>query len=290
MARSRHVAATGLFDPPRRVAAGETVEQAVRAAARRLDEAGVPTPDVDAELLLGHVLDVSRTALRLERTRRLRRDEQDALASLVERRAAREPLAYVLGEWGFRRLVLKLDRRALVPRPETEVLVERALALVRGVPRPRVLDVGVGSGAIALSIAQEHPGAAVTGVDLSREALALAGENSERTGIAIELREAGLQTAGDGWDLVVSNPPYVAPGELAAAEPEVRHWEPREALVGEGLHEAIARAAQTRWLVLEVGDGQARDVAATLTELGYRDVTVTRDLAGRERVVDGARR
>ncbi len=265
-----------------------TARDALERAARYLGERGIATADVDAEWLLAHVLGASRSQLALRD--RLLPEEESRFSALVERRAAHEPLAYVLGEWGFRHLTLRTDRRALVPRPETEIVVERCLALLEGRESPRVLDVGVGSGAIALAIAQEHPGARVTGVDVSPEALALACENAQRTGIAVDLRSGGFATAAaERWDLVVSNPPYVSPEEFARAEPEVREWEPRGALLGEGLHVELAREARTEWLVLEVGDGQAPDVAAALLRLGYADVTITRDLAGRERVVEGRR-
>ena len=141
--------------------------------------------------------------------------------------------------------MLTTDRRALVPRPETEIVVERCLALLAGRTAPRVLDVGVGGGAIALAIADEHPGARVTGIDVSEEALALARENAERTSLAVDLRAGGIEVAGEGWDLVVSNPPYVAPEELEALEPEIRDWEPHGALVGEGFQQELARVART---------------------------------------------
>src|SRR5262249_46066548 len=145
----------------------------------------------------------------------------------------REPLAYVLGEWGFRRLTLRCDERALVPRPETEVVVERCIELLRGASAPRVLDVGTGTGAIALAIADEVPGATVVATDASPEALSLARENAARSGVHVELV---LQDLSEGlspgpFDLVVSNPPYVLASELDALEPEVRDWEPREALL-----------------------------------------------------------
>ena len=196
----------------------------------------------------------------------------------------------MLGEWGFRRLALKTDARALVPRPETEVVVERCLALLdgtRGVPR--VLDLGTGGGAIALAIADEHPAARVTGVDTSPAALGLARENTKRLGLDVELRAGGIETAAEGWDLVVSNPPYVAPADWDELQPEIREWEPRAALVGEGVHEEIARAARTTWLVLEVGDGQAHEVAGDLRALGFTAVRIALDLTGRERVVEGKR-
>jgi release factor glutamine methyltransferase len=208
---------------------------------------------------------------------------------LLERRRQREPLAYVLGEWGFRRLVLNTDARALVPRPETEVVVERCLALLRDEPEPRVLDLGTGSGAIALAIADERPDARVTAVDSAPAAVELARENAERLDLHVEVRAGDLEAAAEGWDLVVSNPPYVPADEWNSLQPEIRDWEPRDALVGEGLHEEIARLASTRLLVFEVGDGQADHVADALASLGYADIAITPDLAEEDRVVEGRR-
>jgi release factor glutamine methyltransferase len=259
-----------------------TVRDALAEAERRLAAAGIDTPRVDAELLVAHVLGTTRSGVYAD----LDRDLDGALEPLLARREAREPLAYVLGEWGFRRLTLKTDARALVPRPETEIVVERALALLEGTSRPRVLDVGVGSGAIALALKDERPDAIVVGVDVSLEALALARENAERLGLDVELREGDVAAAADGWDLVVSNPPYV--DTLEGLQPELGH-EPERALLGVGFHERIARVARTRSLVLEVGDGQAGEVAAVLRGRGYEDVAITPDLAGVDRVVEGRR-
>jgi release factor glutamine methyltransferase len=265
------------------------VADLLRRSTEYLRDKGVPSPRVDAELLLAQALQLTRIQLYTEYDRPVTEAELEAVRALLRRRGRREPLAYVLGEWGFRRLTLATDQRALVPRPETEIVVERCLALLTSEREPRVLDVGVGSGAIALAIADEHPGARVTGVDTSTGALALARENARRTGLAIDLREGGFEAAAEGWELVVGNPPYVSPSEYELLQPEI-HWEPREALVGEGLHEQLARVARTRFLVLEVGDGQAPEVADTLLRLGYEGVRVTRDLAERERVVEGIRR
>jgi release factor glutamine methyltransferase len=262
-----------------------TVAEALRLAERQLGEAGVDTPRVDAELLLAHVLGVSRPGVHERRAEQV----PDEFDGLLERRRQREPLAYVLGEWGFRRLVLNTDARALVPRPETEVVVERCLALLRDEPEPRVLDLGTGSGAIALAIADERPDARVTAVDSAPAAVELARENAERLDLHVEVRAGDLEAAAEGWDLVVSNPPYVPADEWDSLQPEIRDWEPRDALVGEGLHEEIARLASTRLLVFEVGDGQADHVADALASLGYADIAITPDLAEEDRVVEGRR-
>ena len=270
-----------------------TTREAIREVAAELEQAGCPSPRVDAEWLLAHVLGGSRTDLYAD-DRPLDEAEVFRLRSLVDRRRTREPLAYVLGEWGFRRLILAVDPRVLIPRPETEILVERCLAILEGVERPRVLDIGVGSGAIALAIADERSDAQVVGTDSSSEALEVAQENKLRLGLdgGVELRNGELLADAEGpFDLVVSNPPYVAAKDIDSLEPEIL-WEPREALVGAGRHEQIASAAKPVLrsggaLVLEVADGQAAEVATSLGILGYVEVSTTPDLAGRERVVDG---
>jgi release factor glutamine methyltransferase len=256
--------------------------EALAAAERRLAAVDVDSPRVDAELLLAHVLGTTRSGVYAD----LDREVDGSLEPLLVRREQREPLAYVLGEWGFRRLTLKTDARALVPRPETEIVVERSLALLADVAGPRVLDIGVGSGAIALALKDERPDAEIVGVDVSQDALALARENALGLGLDVDLREGGLETAAAGWDLVVSNPPYV--DTLEGLQPELHH-EPSRALLGEGFHERIAATARTRFLVLEVGDGQAREVADVLSAAGYGAVRITPDLAGLDRVVEGSR-
>jgi release factor glutamine methyltransferase len=158
--------------------------------------------------------------------------------------------------------------------------------LIAALEEPRVLDVGVGSGAIALAIADEHPGARVTGVDTSHEALELAHVNAKRANLDVELRYGDASVAAEGWDLVVANPPYVAQAAFANLQPEVLR-EPRGALLDTGLHEEIVRASRTTWLVLEVGLGRAATVRDLFAEHGYDDTRITRDLAGIERVVEG---
>jgi release factor glutamine methyltransferase len=264
--------------------------EAVVAVEAELAAAGVPDPRVDAELLVAHVLGTGRSGV-------YRSDaevDEAPLRPLVARRVRREPLAYVLGEWGFRRLTLDVDSRVLVPRAETEVVVERCLARLAGLSEPRVLDVGTGSGAIAIAIAYEHPGARVTAIDASGDALAVARANAARTGLTVDLRRHDLFSGlPDGpWDLVVSNPPYVRKDELAGLQPEVRDWEPRAAVVAEGATESVASGARAVLrpggaLVLETAGGRAEEVAGLLRGLGYVDVRVTDDLAGLSRVAEG---
>ena len=271
-----------------------TVRDLLVAATEELERAGVPSPRVDAEWLLAHALGVSRTSLYANGDD-APADRERVFRELVERRATREPLAYVLGEWGFRRLTVRVDPRVLIPRPETEAVVGRCLELLADAAEPRVLDVGVGSGAIALAIADEHPGARVVATDYSAGALAVAEENRARAGLEdrVELVQGELFAGQEGpFDLVVSNPPYVKPDDVDSLEPEVARFEPREALVAHGVTEAIAEQALPLLvpgapLVLETADGEAQEVGALLAALGYQEVRIGEDLAGRERVVDG---
>jgi release factor glutamine methyltransferase len=231
----------------------------------------------------------------MELQRELSPEAEEAFEALLARRARREPLAYILGHWGFRRLTLKTDARALIPRPETEIVVERALEHLNGMSEPAVLDVGTGTGAIALAIVDEHPRARVTAIDTSSDALALARENLDLLGIngRVRLVEHDL-TEGLGrneFDLVVSNPPYVEPEDIETLQPEVRDWEPRIALVAHGATEAVARAATEAlrpggWVVLEIAENQAVNVAGLLTDLGYEHLRISPDMAGRDRVIE----
>jgi release factor glutamine methyltransferase len=252
---------------------------------------GVESPRLDAERLLSRALGLTRIELYTQHDRPLTTDERARARELVQRRGRREPLAYVLGDWGFRRLTLHTDARALVPRPETEVVVERCLELLEPIEAPTALDVGTGTGAIALALKQERPDARVTATDASADALDLARANAEANGLDVAFVHgdllAGLSSA---FDLVVSNPPYVLADELDTLEPEVRDWEPRLALLDDGqTHRLAAEAAgRTRWLVLEVHSDRAAAIVTELQRMGYRDVAVSRDLAGRERIVEAA--
>jgi release factor glutamine methyltransferase len=274
-----------------------TVGEALAYGTGRLAEAGIDTARLEAELLLARACDdCARALLYMELRRELKPEAEEAYEELLVRRARREPLAYILGYWGFRRLTLKTDHRALIPRPETEIVVERALEHLTGLDEPRVLDVGTGTGAIALAIADEHPGAAVTAIEASSDALALARENLDLVGVDGRVRLVehdltdGLGT--DAFDLVVSNPPYVEPEDIETLQPEVRDWEPRIALVAHGATEAVARAATEAlrpggWIVLEIAENQAERMAGVLDGLGYRDLRISPDMAGRDRVIEG---
>jgi len=274
-----------------------TLGDALARATARLAQAGVESARLEAELLLAKACDdCARALLYAELDRELNEEQIAAFDANVARRVRREPLAYVLGEWGFRRLTLKTDRRALIPRPETEIVVERALDHIRELEEPRVLDVGTGTGAIALAIADEAPAARITAMDVSPDALALARENLELTGVngRVRLVEHDLTSGlGDGdFDLVVSNPPYVEPEELATLQPEVRNWEPHVALLANGATESVAGAATQAlrpggWLVLETAACSGERIKGVLDQLGYDRVTITPDLAGRDRVVEG---
>lgn len=274
-----------------------TVRELLGRSREYLEQRGVPSPKLDAEYLLAHVLAVPRLELYLDHDRPLEAAEVDRLRELVRRRGKREPLAYVLGSWSFYGLELHCDARALVPRPETEVLVDRCLALVAESAEPSIVDIGTGTGAIALALAARLPGAIVTAIDVSPGALALAAENAALNGLAerVELLGGDLfaPVAGRRFDLVASNPPYVAAGN--SVDPEVADFEPALAVYaddgGRAIHERLAAGAQSALqpgghLVVEVAEGQAPWLAERLAGLGYAAISVTRDLRGIERVVE----
>ena len=241
-----------------------TVRELTGQATGWLAERGVPSARLDADLMLAHALGLRRLDLYLDLDRPLEPAEVASFRELVRRRGRREPLAYVLGSWSFRGLELATDARALVPRPETEWLVERALARL-DTEAPRVLDVGTGSGAIAISIAVEMPDAVVTAVDVSPDALALAAHNATTHGVRIDLRQSDLLAAvqGEQFDLVLANLPYVGEGD--PVDPEVESFEPALAVYapdsGRALIERLIAEVPSvtpRWpRRLELGAGQA---------------------------------
>jgi len=271
----------------RRLLARTSVRDALDSALIALTAAGCDTPRLDAELLLAHVLGLDRAALITDPERGLDPDEARAFMDLAARRREREPVAYLVGSKGFRTIELAVDARVLVPRPETEHVVEAALDLPAGA---RVVDVGTGSGAIALALKTERPDLDVVATELDPGALAVARANAARLGLDVELLEGDLLDPIDGpLDAVVSNPPYVAGGELLPRD--VGH-EPRAALFGgaDGLdviRRLIPAATGVPFLALEVGAGQAPAVADLVRAGGWPDVSTVRDLAGHERVVVG---
>jgi release factor glutamine methyltransferase len=271
---------------------GVPVREALDSAVVALSAAGVDTPRLDAEVLLAHALGVDRTALVVDRDLRVEGPAVRAFQDAVRRRSVeREPVAYITGLKGFRHIDLHVDGRVLIPRPETETLVEAALDLPRGA---RVVDVGTGSGAVALALKDERPDLDVTGTDASPDALAVARANAARLGLDVRFREADLLDGAGEVDAVLSNPPYVEDG--APLQPEIERHEPPVALYAgaDGLAvirrlAAQAGASAAGLLALEVGMGQAGDVAAVLRDVGFATTETRRDLAGIERVVVGRR-
>lgn len=258
-----------------------------------LRAAGVASPSLDAELLLAEAMERERALLLAQPSTSVPPGAARRFAEMVRRRLRREPVAYILGRKGFRHIELAVDRRVLIPRPETEMLVELALET-----QPRsVLDVGTGSGAIALAVAEELPACSVTATDTSEDALALARENAGRLGLAGRVRFLDcMLPPGESFDLVLANLPYIAEPEWPALEPELTGWEPQQAFLAgpEGLDAyrqllAGGVAAISPMLAMEVGEGQAAAVADLALAAGFRAVEVRRDLAGIERVVIGRR-
>jgi len=260
---------------------------------------GIDSPRLDAELLLADTLGLDRVGLYLNFERPLQAEELANYREKVRRRAGREPLAYILGATEFWSLPLKVTPAVLIPRPDTELLVEEALKRLAGATQ--VLDVGTGSGALAIALVHECAEWTVTAIDVSATALAVAAENARANGVAerIAFMEADLADLPAGpFDLVVSNPPYISTGDLAGLMPEVGDFEPHLALDGgaDGLAAYRALAGQVSrvlaadgWLLVEVGIGQASSVRELFTEAGLAEIFTARDLAGIERVVGGKR-
>jgi release factor glutamine methyltransferase len=273
---------------------GTPVGEALDGAITAIAAGGCETPRLDAELLLAHVLGVERERLHTDARLTVAGPAVRAYQNAVRRRAIeREPVAYIVGRRAFRHLDLAVDRRALIPRPESELLVEMALALGASA---RVLDVGTGCGAIALALKHERPDLAVTGSDTSAAALELARENSERLAIAVRWLQADLlRGVPDEFDAVLANLPYVSDGERGGLAPEITRHEPPLALFAgpdglaaiSALLEQLAPCTQVATLALEIGAGQAPAVAALVGAAGFERVRSERDLAGIERVVVG---
>ena len=273
---------------PEVVVAGRSVAEALRDATSVL--AASATPRLDAELLLASVLGVGRERLVIEASTALDPSQLDAFSALFARRRAREPVAYILGRKSFRRIELFVDRRVLIPRPETELLVEVGLTLPSGAS---VVDVGTGSGAVALALKSERPDLCVWATDMDSDALAVARENGLRLGVGVEFVQAALLFGlSRRFDAVLANLPYVATG--SDLPPDVARYEPPGALFAgrnglDVIRRLVADLADVPLTALEVGFDQADAVAALLRDAGFSSTERLRDLAGHERVVVGRR-
>ena len=285
---------------------GESLGDAVTAAAREFAEVGIATPEVDALLLAAHVLGVGRgeLAARLVSDFAWSGPQREQFWNLARRRVTREPLQHITGEAGFRQLVLAVGPGAFVPRPETELLVQMVVdaVMASGQPSPRVIDLGTGSGAIALAVATEAPHAQVWAVEKSAEALVWARRNNETNGNPVTLLQGDLADSvalvGDiagTFDVVVSNPPYI-PDEAVPRDTEVRLYDPALALYGgpDGLdavrvlaHVARDLVAPGGLLAIEHGELQGADVRQILTDAGWRPVSTHPDLTTRDRYTTG---
>ncbi len=273
--------------------AAATIREALRAGAAGLAAAGCESPRLDAELLLCAALGDgwSRGRLLTADLQELDRGALGRYERLLARRRAREPVAYIVGFKEFRHITLAVDRRVLIPRPESELLVEVGLTLA---PGAAVADVGTGSGAVALALKDERPDLELTGIDICGEALAIARENARRLELDARFVQADLLDA-DRYDAVLANLPYVPDGSEELA-PEITRYEPAGAIYGgrDGLaflHQLVLRLQGTgvRLVALEVGAGQAEAVAGSFARAGFVSIERLSDLAGHERVVVGCR-
>ena len=275
-----------------------TVQRVIQWTTEHFQKKGLDNPRLEAEVLLAYLLEMDRMGLYLNYDRPLKEEERTAYREMIQRRLAKEPLAYIVGSKEFWSLCFAVNPECLIPRPETEHLVEEAVRIGKGLKPPlRVLEIGQGCGAVAIALATELGEAQIVAIDISAGACSLAQANAERHGVTGRIRfvVGDLFPRGEGpFGLICSNPPYIPTAEIPALAPEVRDYEPLTSLDGgeDGLRffRRIAQGASALlvaggWLLLEMGQGQAPQVAAILQEQGFTQLDLIPDLAGVKRVI-----
>lgn len=270
-----------------------TILSLMRWSTGHLEGKEFESPRLTTELLLTHVLQCRRIDLYTSFDRPLSMDELARFKELFKRRLAHEPLQYILGETEFMGLKIRVDRRVLIPRPETEVLVEESIKLSKEVPFRRILDIGIGSGNIAISLAKNIPMCEVDGIDISQDALDVAGDNIRLHGLEanvklfqMDIREKDFVAPGQSYDLIVSNPPYIAQSDYESLEPEIRDHEPRIATTdggnGQSFYQTLATVGKSYlipvgWMCVEFGYGQHEIVASLFQDAGYSEIEIVAD-------------
>ncbi|HNV56097.1 MAG TPA: peptide chain release factor N(5)-glutamine methyltransferase [Smithellaceae bacterium] len=282
-----------------------TIRQIIFEATQKLEKAGIPSARLDAEVLLAFLLRCDRLAFFKNPENPISKEQRAAFDRLIERRTGGEPAAYITGRKAFWSFILDVDPAVLIPRPDTEVIVEEALAVLRQESwrRPRILDIGTGSGAIALALACEVPGASITATDISEAALQTAQKNAAALNVEpiVFLKGDLFEPVEGRFDLIVSNPPYIGADEYQSLPPGVKNFEPEEALrAGQTglefyeklIYQAHGYLTENGWLLLEIGARQKQEVRAIYEahQDFYERIDVREDYAGLPRVIKGRRR
>ena len=264
-----------------------------------LKKNGVPSALVDTEYIFSEALKVSRNTLKYSMSREIKEEDKNKIREMLMLRAKnRKPLQYILGEWEFYGLPFKVRENVLIPRPDTEILVEQCIQLMREIEEPNILDIGSGSGAISIAIANELKSSSVTGVDINEDAIRLANENKVLNKVEnVNFMKSDLFEKLDEdfkYDLIVSNPPYITKEEYETLMPEVKNFEPKNALtdLGDGLYfyreiskKAEAYLKDTGYLAFEIGYKQAKDVSKILEDNNFAVLSIVKDYGGNDRVV-----
>ncbi|HNY96523.1 MAG TPA: peptide chain release factor N(5)-glutamine methyltransferase [Smithellaceae bacterium] len=282
-----------------------TIRQIIFEATQKLEKAGIPSARLDAEVLLAFLLRCDRLAFFKNPENPISKEQRAAFDRLIERRTGGEPVAYITGRKAFWSFALEVNPAVLIPRPDTEVIVEEALAVLRQESwrRPRILDIGTGSGAIALALACEVPGASITATDISEAALQTAQKNAAALNVEpiVFLKGDLFEPVEGRFDLIVSNPPYIGADEYQSLPPGVKNFEPEEALrAGQTglefyeklIYQAHGYLTENGWLLLEIGARQKQEVRAIYEahQDFYERIDVREDYAGLPRVIKGRRR